>query len=149
MQIGIDFGTSYSAAAAYVQGELQGIRFGTQAQFRTAVFFPAAVPDPADFVLTDALQAEVDAYVRSARAAQRSAHVDWQRRQAEMARASNGDRARGQAAEPTQRSDAELHAAAIRQASAFASAVVRVTMTPPGAVAPAPASRRGCGRAAR
>lgn len=115
MQIGIDFGTSYSAAAAYVQGELQGIRFGTQPQFRTAVFFPAAVPDPADFFLTDALEAEVDGYVRSAKAAQRSAHVDWQRRQAATAQASNWDRARSQAAEPAQRSDAELRAAAIRQ----------------------------------
>ena len=52
MRIGIDFGTSYSAAAARIDGRLQHIRFGGLPQFRTAVFFPTAVPDPADFHLT-------------------------------------------------------------------------------------------------
>lgn len=46
MQIGIDLGTSYSAAATYVDGELTLVRFGEAKQFRTAVFFPEVVPDP-------------------------------------------------------------------------------------------------------
>lgn len=68
MRIGIDFGTSYSAAAAIVDGQLQLIHFGTAPQFRTAVFFPEQVPDPADFRLTSALEAQVEALVRSSRA---------------------------------------------------------------------------------
>ncbi|HJU41060.1 MAG TPA: heat-shock protein Hsp70, partial [Tahibacter sp.] len=80
MQIGIDFGTSYSAAAASVGGRVHGIRFGDDAQFRTAVFFPAAVPDPTEFALTDELEAELDAHMRSARALERNAHDDWRRR---------------------------------------------------------------------
>ena len=47
MRIGIDFGTSYSAAAARIDGCLQHIRFGGLPQFRTAVFFPTTVPDGA------------------------------------------------------------------------------------------------------
>ncbi|HWU53703.1 MAG TPA: heat-shock protein Hsp70, partial [Tahibacter sp.] len=83
MRIGIDFGTSYSAAAASIGGRLHGIRFGEDNQFRTAVFFPAAVPDPNDFVLTDELDAQIDAHMRSARAAQRTALDAWRRRVAE------------------------------------------------------------------
>ena len=45
MRIGIDFGTSYSAAGAVVDGELQLIRFGQDQQFRTTVFFPQRLPD--------------------------------------------------------------------------------------------------------
>ncbi|WP_250633871.1 Hsp70 family protein [Pinirhizobacter soli] len=67
MHIGIDFGTSYSAAATYRNGELEIIRFGDSAQFRTAVFFPEVVPDPNDFTLTPALEAEVEAQVRDLR----------------------------------------------------------------------------------
>jgi hypothetical chaperone protein len=67
MRIGIDFGTSYSAAAAFVDGELTLIRFGDAEQFRTAVYFPEVVPDPDDFVLTPVLEAQVDDFVRSAR----------------------------------------------------------------------------------
>jgi len=67
MHIGIDFGTSYSAAATYRHGELEIIRFGDSAQFRTAVFFPEVVPDPNDFTLTPALEAEVEAQVRDLR----------------------------------------------------------------------------------
>ena len=45
MRIGIDFGTSYSAAAACVEGKLQPVRFGDAQQFRTAVYFPEHLPD--------------------------------------------------------------------------------------------------------
>jgi hypothetical chaperone protein len=71
MHIGIDFGTSYSAAATYRNGTLEIIRFGDAAQFRTAVFFPEVVPDPNDFTLTPALDAEVEAQVRDLRTQQR------------------------------------------------------------------------------
>ncbi|HEY4293845.1 Hsp70 family protein [Luteibacter sp.] len=46
MHIGIDFGTSYTAAATFVDGELTHVMFGDAKQFRTAVFFPEVVPDP-------------------------------------------------------------------------------------------------------
>ena len=116
MQIGIDFGTSYSAAAAYVQGRLEGIRFGEQSQFRTAVFFPTAVPDPADFYLSAERELEVDAYVRSAKAAQRSAYVAWQQRRGDAERLSGWDKAKALAlsSEPAERSDADLRSAGIR-----------------------------------
>ncbi|WP_158882020.1 Hsp70 family protein [Rhodanobacter sp. L36] len=71
MHIGIDFGTSYSAAATYRNGMLEIIRFGDAAQFRTAVFFPEVVPDPSDFVLTPALESEVETHVRDLRIQQR------------------------------------------------------------------------------
>lgn len=67
MRIGIDFGTSYSAAAAIVDGRLKLVRFGDTKQFRTAVFFPEQVPDPADFELTPALAAQVESIVRGSR----------------------------------------------------------------------------------
>ena len=116
MQIGIDFGTSYSAAAARVDGQLQGIRFGEQLQFRTAVFFPSAVPDPADFVLTAALEAELESQLRAARAAQRRVHEAWQQRVAEAGRLPAAQRAEALAglAEPAARSEADLRASALR-----------------------------------
>lgn len=67
MKIGIDFGTSYSAAAARVGDSLVHIRFDGQAQFRTAVFFPTTLPDPGDFALDAAMEAEVEALVRGMR----------------------------------------------------------------------------------
>lgn len=70
MRIGIDFGTSYSAAAARIGDRLEHIRFGGLPQFRTAVFFPTSLPDPADFRLTTALEGEVAVLVRAAKAEQ-------------------------------------------------------------------------------
>jgi hypothetical chaperone protein len=67
MRIGIDFGTSYSAAAAMVNGELTLIRFGDAHQFRTAVFFPEVIPNPDDFRLTPALEAQVETLLTSMR----------------------------------------------------------------------------------
>lgn len=58
MRIGIDFGTSYSAAGALVDGQLELIRFGPEQQFRTTVFFPLKLPGIADFELTPRLEAE-------------------------------------------------------------------------------------------
>jgi len=71
MHIGIDFGTSYSAAAAIIGGELTLVRFGEAEQFRTAVYFPELVPDPNDFELTPELEAQMEAHMRSARLALR------------------------------------------------------------------------------
>lgn len=73
MRIGIDFGTSYSAAAAVVDGQLELVRFGDASQFRTAVFFPEVVPNVDDFVLTPVLEAQVDAFVRASRLDERQA----------------------------------------------------------------------------
>jgi len=67
MKIGIDFGTSYSAAAARIGESLVHIRFDGQPQFRTAVFFPTTLPDLDAFALDDAMEAEVDALMRSLR----------------------------------------------------------------------------------
>ena len=67
MRIGIDFGTSYSAAGAVVDGALQLVRFGGDTQFRTTVFFPQRQPDMAAFELTPALEREVDRLVSAGR----------------------------------------------------------------------------------
>ena len=67
MHIGIDFGTSYSAAAAIIDGKLTLVRFGEAEQFRTAVYFPELVPDPHDFELTPEHEAQMEAHIRSAR----------------------------------------------------------------------------------
>ncbi len=58
MRIGIDFGTSNSAAAAVVDGAVRIIQFNEQPQFRTTVFFPHQLPSLQDFVLTDELRAQ-------------------------------------------------------------------------------------------
>ncbi|MEW9570389.1 Hsp70 family protein [Rhodanobacter sp. Si-c] len=80
MRIGIDFGTSYSAAAAVVDGGLELIRFGEAHQFRTAVFFPEQVPSPDDFQLTPALAAQVESIVRRLRSQQaKGSEEQWQR----------------------------------------------------------------------
>ncbi|MEO8998635.1 MAG: Hsp70 family protein [Rhodanobacter sp.] len=71
MHIGIDFGTSYSAAAAIIDGELTLVRFGDTEQFRTAVFFPELVPDPHDFSLTPALAAQLETQLHLTRTRQR------------------------------------------------------------------------------
>ncbi|MET0330430.1 MAG: Hsp70 family protein [Dyella sp.] len=99
MHIGIDFGTSYSAAAAMVEGQLTLIRFGSAEQFRTAVFFPELVPDPNDFELTPSLQEQLEAQLRSARTLQRQLAADAA--------------ARGQVP-VTARSEAELRTDALR-----------------------------------
>ncbi|WP_236225540.1 hypothetical protein [Pseudomonas pseudonitroreducens] len=49
MRIGIDFGTSYTAAAAYINGAIQHILFRGESQFRTAVFVPEKPVDMSQF----------------------------------------------------------------------------------------------------
>lgn len=70
MRIGIDFGTSYSAAGAVVDGQVQLIRFGDAQQFRTTVFFPQRLPDVHQFELTDALQEQARQWAATAKAGQ-------------------------------------------------------------------------------
>ncbi len=86
MKIGIDFGTSNSAAAAVVEGQVVPIRFGQAEQFRTTVYFPEVMRDPNDFELTPALEHElarlIDAAARDARAAGQERTPDALRREA-------------------------------------------------------------------
>ena len=96
MQIGIDFGTSYSAAGALVDGELRLVRFGDAHQFRTTVYFPQRLPDLRRFELTPALEREA-----SLLAAQAAA---YQREQLERARLARAAALR----EPAERRDAAL-----------------------------------------
>ena len=98
MHIGIDFGTSYSAAAGIFDGELKLVRFGESEQFRTAVFFPELVPDPSDFMLTPALEAQLENQLRLAR---------QQRRQLANAAGAYGQ-------PPVARSEHELRSEALR-----------------------------------
>lgn len=86
MKIGIDFGTSYSAAAAVIDGQVRTVRFGEERQFRTTVYFPEAVPDLDKFELDDAMEAEVEALVRSARAEQNRNAGQLRRSDAELRR---------------------------------------------------------------
>ena len=67
MKIGIDFGTSYSAAAARVGDSLVHIQFDGLPQFRTAVFFPTTLPDLDAFELDAAMEAEVEQLMRALR----------------------------------------------------------------------------------
>jgi hypothetical chaperone protein len=93
MHIGIDFGTSYSAAAAIIDGELTLVRFGEAEQFRTAVYFPELVPDPSEFELTPELEVQLETHIRSAR---------------------NELRRQAAAGHPSSRSDDELRRDALR-----------------------------------
>ncbi len=72
MRIGIDFGTSYTAAAAYIDGELRHISFGGDSQFRTAVFIPEKSidwtlfqPDAYEQQVRDNLSASTAAYTKA------------------------------------------------------------------------------------
>ena len=67
MRIGIDFGTSYSAAGVLVDDRVELLAFGQEKQFRTTAYFRQPVPDPGLFALTPALEAEVDSLVRASR----------------------------------------------------------------------------------
>jgi hypothetical chaperone protein len=70
MQIGIDFGTSYSAAAGLVDGALVHVPFEGQRQFRTAAYFPRDLPTLEGFALTAAMEHEADVIFRASKRAQ-------------------------------------------------------------------------------
>jgi len=67
MRLGIDFGTSNSAAAAVIDGRVVPVSFGQAQQFRTTVYFPEVMRDPADFELTPAMAHEVEQLIESGR----------------------------------------------------------------------------------
>lgn len=69
MRLGIDFGTSNSAAAAVVDGRLEQVRFGDALQFRTSVYFPEVMRGLEDFALTAAQEHQLEQLVESARRA--------------------------------------------------------------------------------
>ncbi|MCW4453701.1 Hsp70 family protein [Flavobacterium sp. MXW15] len=73
MRLGIDFGTSNSAAAAVIDGSVVPVRFGDALQFRTTVYFPEVMRDPNDFELTPALEHQVAELVESGRRDARAA----------------------------------------------------------------------------
>jgi len=86
MRLGIDFGTSNSAAAIVRDGRVEPIRFGGAEQFRTTVYFPGIMQDPGDFQPDPAqeheLQQLIDSAARQARAAGQPRPVDALRRDA-------------------------------------------------------------------
>ena len=86
MRIGIDFGTSYSAAAGIVDGRLVHVPFGDQSQFRTAAYFPRELPIGDDFELTPALEAEVTALVRAGKRDQEREAREYRQRLAAASR---------------------------------------------------------------
>ncbi|HEY0334554.1 MAG TPA: heat-shock protein Hsp70 [Stenotrophomonas sp.] len=67
MRLGVDFGTSNSAAAAVIDGQVVPVRFGEALQFRTTVYFPEVMRDPANFDLTPAMAYEVEQLVEAGR----------------------------------------------------------------------------------
>lgn len=73
MRLGIDFGTSNSAAAVIRDQRVEPIRFGAAEQFRTTVYFPGVMQDPGDFqpdaTQQHELQQLIDELTRQARVA--------------------------------------------------------------------------------
>ena len=67
MRLGVDFGTSYSAAGAVVGDSVELLKFGKEKQFRTTAYFQHQVPDPSQFALSPTLEAEVLSLVRKSR----------------------------------------------------------------------------------
>lgn len=60
MKLGIDFGTSYSAAAILMGAEVKSIKFNDEEQFRTAAYFPEKIPSLSDYKVTPELQQKAD-----------------------------------------------------------------------------------------
>ncbi|MBN8884478.1 MAG: Hsp70 family protein [Rudaea sp.] len=67
MRIGIDFGTSYSAAAVFRNDRVEKIRFAAGDQFRTAVYFPEAVPNMDEFQMTPEIERDFERILRQDR----------------------------------------------------------------------------------
>lgn len=101
MRIGIDFGTSYSAAGAIVDGQLRLVRFGDESQFRTTVYFPLRLPDVRQFELTPELEHEAAQIAARATAFQRDQLERARQARAEAMRAPEALRAQALAMVPT------------------------------------------------
>ncbi|MGH8078328.1 MAG: hypothetical protein ACREPE_13515 [Lysobacter sp.] len=116
MRIGIDFGTSYSAAGTLVNGQLEIIRFGEEQQFRTTVFFPLKLPDVLDFQLTPQLEAEVTKLVADSKREQNlaTARAAAARQMASAQPAHKRDEALALLPRVLTRSDDELRREAIK-----------------------------------
>jgi len=110
MRIGIDFGTSYSAAGAVIDGELHLIRFGNELQFRTTVFFPQRLPDLSEFELTDALHEEIRRLVGEFKRDQARQHAELRARREEAMKRPEPQRSAelGMIPSPRMRSDLEF-----------------------------------------
>ncbi|MDT4812967.1 Chaperone protein HscA [compost metagenome] len=79
MKIGIDFGTSYSSAAAFRNGDIEHIIFDGQMQFRTSVFFPDRAVDITRFHLTALHEQEIADSIRSAKASYAKRLAEYQK----------------------------------------------------------------------
>ena len=110
MRIGIDFGTSYSAAAGIVDGALVHVPFGDESQFRTAAYFPRDLPGGADFELTAALEEEVANLVRAGKRDQEREGREYRQR---LASAATGQGERIAVPEPIMQSDEALQRQAV------------------------------------
>ena len=110
MRIGIDFGTSYSAAGAVVDGKLELIRFGEDSQFRTTVFFPQRLPDLTEFELTDELHAQIRQVAGEFKREQTRLHAELRSRREDAMRRPEPQRSieLGMIPSPRVRSDLEL-----------------------------------------
>ncbi|WCE05838.1 Hsp70 family protein [Pseudoxanthomonas sp. JBR18] len=67
MKLGIDFGTSNSAAAAVVEGAVVPVLFGEQGQFKTSVYFPEVMQELDQFQLTAAQEYELQQLIEVGR----------------------------------------------------------------------------------
>ena len=67
MKLGIDFGTSNSAAAAVINGQVQQVRFGDAMQFRTSVYFPEVMQELDSFELSAAQEHQLEQLMEAGR----------------------------------------------------------------------------------
>lgn len=118
MKLAIDFGTSYSAAAFLRQGQVELIQFGNDAQFRTAVFFPAKVPSVADFVVSAETERQIANSVQRSKSEQsrEQQRIEGLRREADRLKPEERARALSMIPSVKIRTDEELHRDALESA---------------------------------
>src|SRR5690606_23819913 len=83
MRIGIDFGTSYTAAAAVVEGAIEHISFHGDSQFRTVVFIPETPVDMSQFD-ESVYELEVANIVRSEKSSYRARLKEYEQRASQI-----------------------------------------------------------------
>jgi len=122
MKIGIDFGTSYSCAAAVKNGQIEHIMFSDQTQFRTSVFFPDKAVDLTGFQLTARHEQQISETIRAAKASYAKRLAEYRRdiatiealaRADEQSDASDLAERRAMIAKPRLSSDQDLRNSAI------------------------------------
>ena len=117
MKIGIDFGTSYSAAAFASDGRVRKIKFGSDTQFRTAVYFPEAIPTLEDFEMSPQIQKMADDLFRRAKSDQSRSILEAQSRIADAMKEKDSLKRASRLeliAVPRERSDDELRKDIVR-----------------------------------